>query len=178
MVFIVELENNLELDLPESIKEIRFYQGVSANSEFFDSVIKKLEDMFASKPQPERTEQKAEEDVSEFMDILTNLYEATVSYRNAFRSGVQDDIYTASSNMANLLQKLYYICEKGKYANGKKRMIQKCTEIIDQFNRYVPCYNAFSNCTNKISIEAQEYARCAENKFKKLVEKICAVLGD
>ena len=162
-------------DLPESIQEIRFYQAVTANSEFFDSVIDRLEHMFVSKLQSMGDERNT--DISKFVDILERLYESTVSYRAALRNGVQDDYNVAMSNMVSLLQKLYNICEKDKYICSEKYIIKKCLEIVDQFNRFVLYFNAFANSSNRMSTEAQEYARCAENEFMRFVDKICEAMG-
>lgn len=161
--------------LPESIQNIRFYHGVTANGEFFDSVIERLEHMFVSKLQPKGDERNT--DMSKFADILEALYESTVSYRTAVRNGAQDDYNVAMSNMVSLLQKLHDICEKDKYISSEEYIIQKCMEIVAQFNRFVPYFTAFANSSNRMSTEAQEYARCAENEFMRFVDKICEAIG-
>lgn len=155
--------------LPDSLSQLPNYNGIRAELDYFEAVIKKLENLLLSKPSSPHVEPE-EQAYTAFIELLNRLYSTTINYREAFKSGNQSRIYECTKSLYDLVQSLYYFAEENRIKSTANA--QKALEIVNQFNRYVPLFNEFANSKNRMSITAQEVAKKAENEFSLFVELI------
>lgn len=154
--------------LPESISQIKYYHGVHENNEYFDAVIDRIERLLSTKC----SHRMPHFDGSEFNDMISVLFDLSTSYRDALRTGNQELFNELTAKLQQSLQNLYYFCEKNRYSHKNKINVEKASRIVDQFNRFVPYYNAFSNSPDRKDKLAQENAEKAEMEFAKYVDCI------
>ena len=109
-----------------------------------------------------------------FEKLLSELYQVLVDYREGVRVGNVEVINGKTMEMQNSLQKLYILSERYQFSN--KKIATEASSIVKQYNKYVPPYNAFINADDRMSAEAQEYARKAEEEFNLLIKMIVKLL--
>ncbi|MCQ2468009.1 MAG: toll/interleukin-1 receptor domain-containing protein [Clostridia bacterium] len=159
--------------LPKSIDEIRRFQAITASNEFFDSVISKLEGMFKS----QKSISSEGRSVPDIKSKMEQLYSVTASYREAFKKGDVKAINEDTKKLAELLQELYYFCEKNKYSKVNSSIVEVGYYIIERYNNYVGYYNQFVNSSNRMSETAQLYALKAETEFKEFVNHLARMIA-
>lgn len=147
-------------DLPKSLEELPYFHGIEYNAVLFDLIMEKIIQMIDP-----RTQQK-----SQLGEMLASLYDVTVRYRNALKKGNQQEYNVATKELVSLLQDLYNYAEKNHFSNAQ--LSQRALDIVNQFNAYVPHFNAFSDSRDRMSAEAQLHAQHAEMEFNKFVELI------
>ena len=63
-----------------------------------------------------------------------------------------------------------------RYQYVQKEMADAAISIVNQYNRYVVPFNAFANASDRMTDEAQGFARQAEEEFKKLINIVVRYL--
>lgn len=153
-------------ELPEKLKPIPNLNGVNYDAVLFDMVMERMIQLM----DPHLLCK------CQIVDLLEKLYSVTIKYRNALKTGDQQNYNSASNELVSLLQDLYYFGESTRFENVQ--LSEKAFSIVKQFNKYIPYFNAFSNMADRQSSKAQEYALCAEREFLSFVELIQKTLQD
>lgn len=161
--------------LPESLSQLPYYNGIKAEMDYFEAVLKKIRNLLISKTSTPHVGQEKQAD-TEFIELLKRLYSMTVDYREAIKNGDQNRINTSTTGLMDLLQSLYYFAEKNRIKNNEEAT--KALEIVSQFNRYVPLFNEFANSKYRMSVTAQEVARKAEIEFSLFVNLIVNAISE
>ena len=164
-------------NLPDSIENIRYYQGVTASSEFFDEVIRKIENMLVSNSNiyvPNYSRVK-----NQFKDLLKNTYQSMIDFRKA----VQDAEINTINSSVELLQKniseIFLYGERNQYDDKSNALI--AMSIVDDYNKFVSFYSRFISFPagdERMTPEAQYYALLAENAFNELLTKIIKCISE
>ncbi len=152
--------------LPDDIKEIVHYNGISASMDFFEAVMDRLTGQYIQAvPDLGNTKQP-----DEFDRLLQTIYEVLTEYRDAINNNRGEKINEITGRMQSSLNDLYVIGERNRYLDSEKS--EKALSIVDQFNRFVGPFNAFSNSEDRMSDIAQGYARRAELEYRKLIDLV------
>lgn len=112
----------------------------------------------------------------EYKELLSNLYQATINYREALKQVDIERHNIEIAKITNLLNQIYYVGEKNKICNIE--LATKANMIVEQFNKYVPYFNAFAKSTDMTSPEAQLQALHAKNEFHFFVDLIIKQLSE
>ena len=118
-----------------------------------------------------------DKECGEYKVLLNELFRDTVLYREALKSGIQEEFNNASSSMVCHLQNLYYFCERNKYNPQFQKLVTQANRIISVFNAFVPHFNAFANAPDRMDEEAQKSALMAEEIFNTFVDEIIRSLN-
>lgn len=109
-----------------------------------------------------------------FGEKFHELYQLLVNYRESLRSGEVALINETTLKLQLVLQELYLMYERYQYV--QKEMADAAVSIVNQYNRYVVPFNAFANASDRMTDEAQRFARQAEEEFKKLINLVIRYL--
>ncbi|MCR4660992.1 MAG: toll/interleukin-1 receptor domain-containing protein [Clostridia bacterium] len=161
--------------LPKSMSKLPYYNGIKAELDYFDAVLKKLEDLLISKSKAEQVLHEKQTDTM-FVELLNKLYDATIEYREAFKSGNQNQINACTNILVDRLKTIFYYAEKNKLGNVEN--LTKALEIINQFNKYISFYNEFANSEDRMSYNSQQIAKNAEIEFSSFVELIVKAISE
>ena len=132
------------------VDDIEYYQGVSANSEYFDASIDKIESLLVSVPQ------KTTIKTNGFFELLYNVYQNMITYREAVRKG---DVQRINEESKNLQAK----------------------QIVNFYNLFVEYYGKFKSFPmgeSRMSVSAQQFAKKAEETFNSLITMIVSFLSE
>ena len=105
---------------------------------------------------------------------LHELYRLLINYRESLRNSEVDLINETSLKLQLIMQELYLMSERYQYS--QKELADVAISIVDQYNKYVVPYNAFANTLDRMTDEAQGFAKQAEEEFKKLINIVVRYL--
>ncbi|MCH5172349.1 MAG: toll/interleukin-1 receptor domain-containing protein [Erysipelotrichales bacterium] len=159
-------------NLPVGLERIKFFHGIEYSAVLFDLIMEKMLQLINSTN--DETEKKNTK--RELIDILNNLHTITIDFRDSLRNGNQSKFNTALADITSHMQILYNYYEKTSYT--EQQFSQIALNICNQYNKFVPYYNDFSNSRNRMSKFAQEVARLAEVEFGKFISLILETLKD
>ncbi|MGN0267445.1 MAG: toll/interleukin-1 receptor domain-containing protein [Lachnospiraceae bacterium] len=157
----------LQLDRWQSIKWSKSQESISMQMLMKGISADRMEILFS-----DHVDTHIETIETTFQKIINELFDDTTLYRDALRNGNQEVLFQANSAMNEHLQKLFYFCEKHKYFQEYQSLINKGNDIIAAFNSFVPYYNVFSQFSDRMSEEAQKWARMTEDKFREFIDSI------
>lgn len=106
----------------------------------------------------------------EFCNNLKKLYQITVDYRIALKTGNEQGIIKHTESLFEAVQKLYFSREYNERTNPE--LANMAGNITEAFNDYTAYYNAFVDSTDRLGSVAQENAKNAEFAFSKFVNLI------
>ncbi|MBD5131500.1 MAG: hypothetical protein HDT28_02745 [Clostridiales bacterium] len=111
----------------------------------------------------------------EFYDLLEKLYKITTDYRFALNIGDEYNFKVYSQNLQSEMQNFYWFYEKNRLTSD---LSNKALLLVNQFNKFVPYLNNFSDSPDRKSKTAQEFAKQAEIEFGVLVEMILSYISE
>ena len=109
-----------------------------------------------------------------FGEKFFELYQLLVNYRESIRNGKVALINETTLRLQLVLQELYLMYERYQYV--QKEMADAAVSIVNQYNKYVVPFNAFANASDRMTDEAQGFAKQAEEEFKKLIHMVVRYL--
>ena len=119
--------------------------------------------------------EESSEDSSEnigdiFKEKLNEIYPLLIEYREAIRKLNSIRVNETTETIQHVLQDLYYLTERYRYSEFEE--VKNACEIIDKWNNFTVYFNAFANASNRMSDEAQNNARKAEELFSAIVDLV------
>ena len=130
--------------LPESIDEIRYCNGIHANTEFFDAVIEKIISMLETKVIPERnTAQQNQEKRAEFLSLMEADYNCLVEFSISLKTADQEKCHSAIGPMESAIQNTFFYCERRRFSAPEES--KAAEKIIDMYNEFLVPYNQFAS---------------------------------
>lgn len=160
-------------ELPSTLTDLKLYQGIKVEMEFFESVIQRIKKMTISSPDIAVSEINNPQNT--FLELVQDLYEIMVNYRSALKDGDQDEYIKSFQELQNVLQKIFVFSERYQYSH--KDIFDKATLIINQYNQFVLPFNSFSNSVDRMSDKAQLYAKQAEDEFNDLMQIVIKIIS-
>ena len=155
------------------VDDIEYYQGVSANSEYFDASIDKIESLLVSVPK------KTTIKTNGFFELLYNVYQNMITYREAVRKGDVQRINKESKNLQDSMQRIYLFYEFNQFSNVENA--SKAKQIVNLYNLFVDYYGKFISFPmgeSRMSVSAQQFAKKAEETFNSLITMIVGFLSE
>ena len=155
------------------VDDIEYYQGVSANSEYFDASIDKIESFLVSVPK------KTTIKTNGFFELLYNVYQNMITYREDVRKGDVQRINEESKNLQDSMQRIYLFYELNQFSNVENA--SKAKQIVNLYNLFVDYYGKFISFPmgeSRMSVSAQQFAKKAEETFNSLVTMIVSFLSE
>ena len=131
----------------------------------------------AAKTEIAKTEEMRE--ANSFSSVLMDLYNTTVSYRNALQSGDVQEINNQSEIIQSCIQQVFSYYELHQYSD--REAAKKAKQIVDLFNAYVDSYGKFISCSpgeERSTASAQQYAKDAENTFNLMIAVIAKYIAE
>ena len=168
---------NFPDSLPSSIEQIKFYQGVTANSEFFDATIDKIESLMVSRPVNSGKEDSPEK--KNFSSLLLDMYHSLAAYREAVRRNDLQEVSRLSGPLQNSAQQIYLFYEYNQFVD--KNNAEKAKKIIDLYNEFIDYFRIFISFPpgeSRSSAVAQDYAEKTESTFKSLIALVLKYLAE
>ena len=151
-------------NLPESLKRLRFEQisEINKGALFETSIDQIIQDRFPVAIRPMGNDDG-------FVQLIDNAYCAIVDFKDAVRNARQQEFDQKNAALTICFQKIYSFYEKNMFLNG--RCAEDAKIICDKYNAFVILFGKFFSYPGKerLSPEAQQYARKAENALKDLV---------
>ena len=172
----LEIEHGRGFVFPSNlpfVDDIEYYQGVSANSEYFDASIDKIESLLVSVPQ------KTTIKTNGFFELLYNVYQNMITYREAVRKGDVQRINEESKNLQDSMQRIYLFYELNQFSNVENA--SKAKQIVNFYNLFVEYYGKFKSFPmgeSRMSVSAQQFAKKAEETFNSLITMIVSFLSE
>lgn len=157
--------------IPLSIKQIKDYEGVTANSEFFDATIEKIEKLMESIPA--NSYKVDPQSIQSLPVLLTDMYYSLVEFRKATYNSDIQEINRITGVLQNNAQFIFLFYEYNKYSDKIKA--EKANKVVQLYNSFIYNYGKFISFApgkSRMSIEAHEYARKAESIFNSLIDII------
>ena len=153
--------------LPAVIDELRFYQGIAASSEFFEETYTRLKRLLTAKVE---TASKKTVQGNAMIDLLEEVYQKMIDFREALQLGDQTAYDSASKSMQEVMQKVYNYGERN-ISSPEAGMLRY---IIDEYNKFADSFKRFSafRGRQRMSDAAQQCAQIAENQFNDLLKFI------
>ena len=149
-------------NLPQSLKNIPNLHGINYDATFFNQLMEKLFELIGVKNSKNRD--------GNLNTLLFDIYDISVDYRNSFKKANQDGIFNYTNKLMDALNKLYFKGEELRYFNPD--IAKSISDILGKFNNYVNYYNMFAESSNRMSQEAQEYAKHADNEFMQMIDLV------
>ena len=105
---------------------------------------------------------------------FSKLYTLLVDYRESLRNGDANAINKNTSELQLVLNEMYLWAERYQYS--RKETADAIVSLVNQFNRYAKIYNAYAASADRMSEEAQNYAKQAEKELKELINMVVKLL--
>lgn len=130
--------------LPESIDEIRYCNGIHANTEFFDAVVERIISLLETKAIPGRdAAQQNQEKKAEFISLLEADYNYLVELSISLRTADQEKFNSVLGHMESAIQNTLFYSEQKRFSAPEESKAAK--KIIDMYNEFLVPYNQFAS---------------------------------
>ena len=153
-------------NLPESLQRLKFEQfsEINKGALFEASIDKIIQDRFPADIRP------GENGIDgDFVRLIDEAYNAIVEFRLAFKKAQQQEWDEKTAALTNCFQNIYWFYEKNMFLDS--RIAENAKTICDKYNAFVNLFGKFFSYhgEERLSPEAQQYAREAENAMRDLV---------
>lgn len=163
--------------LPGSIDEIRYCNGIHANTEFFDAVVERIISLSGTKAVPEQSaEQQDRENKTEFLSLAEADYSCLVELSISLRTADQEKFLSAIGPMEAAMRDTLFYCERRRFSAPEESKAAK--KIIDMYNEFLVPYNQFASYPMELR-GSDEWLKVVHEMFRlldSLIEFIAAFL--
>ncbi|MCC8044137.1 MAG: toll/interleukin-1 receptor domain-containing protein [Clostridiales bacterium] len=113
---------------------------------------------------------------SDFTKLLQQLYEILNDFRDAIRESDQELLNATHPRLHSVMQKIYVVSERSRYSDIQ--LSKRAASIVARYNALTESFNQFANCSDRLSVQAQNYAGQAEDDFRALIDIVVKNLDE
>lgn len=140
-------------DLPPTLCNLPYYQGISANMEYFDAVIDRLVKMHI-KSVPRNRVSSGEMSV-DFRNLLLSTYDKMVALRESLRKADMEGINLGFRCVEQSMQQIFLVQEKTQFSD--ESISKASANIVNEYNQFVTVFNRWNvSKTNEDALEAEQ----------------------